>query len=93
MRFFDPSQPLRSESAYPTGAEIQDHLSIIKQGLNIPTACHGRPIVDRVYSWWLNLYAKAAIFHSGGWQFELQKCRVTLFIFKIALPDTAFRKG
>lgn len=33
----------------------------------------GRPAINQLYYWWLCLYAKAAIFHCGDFQFELRR--------------------
>lgn len=53
--------------------EIQACLKAYQSSLNILTGQYGRPVVNQLYFWWLGLYAKAAIFRYGSFQFELRK--------------------
>lgn len=52
---------------------IHSCLEAYRGSLDILTAQNGRPLVNQLYFWWLGLYAKAAIYHCGSFQFELRK--------------------
>ena len=53
--------------------ELKGLLGAYKAGMRIVEQQTGRPGVNHVYYHWLTLFAKAAIFKTGGLQFELQK--------------------
>lgn len=54
-----------------TENEIRDLNTAYADGIRIVSTTWGRAGVNQLYYWWLCLYAKASIFHTGNLMFEL----------------------